>query len=148
MKKIAIGIGLLMLVSVKAQTTLIFDYDAAGNQIYRGPNTTSSKTSEETAFSLQEEILSEEDKFWLNMRIYPVPVKDILTIDWNEDNDSLIKHITLYQHSTLANVYQKQKMPNDNRHLEINMSGFYPGVYILSFELYDGNVISKNIVKE
>lgn len=149
MKKIITSAISLIGISVMSQTNIIFRYDDSGNQVYRGPSqNVANKTVEEPINARIEEEVSEEDKFWLNVRLYPVPVKDVLTIDWNEENDKIIHSVTLYQHATMANLFTKQNIPNINRHVEINMTGFYPGVYVLSFQLKNGKTISKNIIKE
>lgn len=84
MKKIVTSIVSLIGVSVMAQTTLIFKYDDAGNQVYRGTDPNAqvvNKAVEQPKEELAMQEMSEEDKFWLNVRLYPVPVKDVLTID-------------------------------------------------------------------
>ena len=69
-----------------SQTEIYFKYDEAGNQRYRG-NDINGKQAEETppeaevALMTQNDTLSDE-LFWSEIRIYPVPVKDILTIEW------------------------------------------------------------------
>lgn len=133
--------------SAFAQTTVYFKYDEAGNQRYRGDVVTAQTIQSQ---SLRQAATSEptnEEKFWSMIQIYPVPVKDHLTISWSVEANEMIDHVTLYQHSTLANVFSKKNLPNLNRTVNINMSGMYMGVYILSFQLKDGRTMSKNITK-
>ena len=125
--------------------SIIFRYDEAGNQIYRGtdliivgPGIVESK----------ETSLKTEDPFWLGIQIYPVPVKDVLTISWNEENNDLIESVSLYQHTTMAFLFQQKNYANLNRQVQIGMSSYYMGVYVLSFQLKDGRVMTRNIIKE
>ena len=131
-----------------AQTQLYFKYDEAGNQRYRGDNQYAKPTKEEDPIlELATESNTAEDQFWSTVQIYPVPVQDMLTISWTNEADQLIDNVTLYQHNTVANVFSKKNLPNLNRTVNINMSGMYMGVYILSFQLKDGRTMSRNITK-
>jgi len=126
---------------------IVFRYDEAGNQIYRGFDIIAQegKTApEETTVKN----LSEKDAFWLGIQIYPVPVKDVLTISWNEENNDLIESVSLYQHTTIAFQFQQKNYANLNRQIQIDMSSSYMGVYVLSFQLKDGRVMTRNIIKE
>lgn len=124
---------------------IVFRYDEAGNQIYRGtdiiivgPGVVESKETN----------LKIEDHFWLGIQIYPVPVKDILTISWNEENNDLIESVSLYQHTTMAFLFQQKNYANLNRQVQIDMTRNYMGVYVLNFQLKDGRVMTRNIIKE
>ena len=81
------------------------------------------------------------------VQVYPVPVKDELTIGWSDEADEMIDHVTLYQHNTVANVFTTKNLPNLNRKVQVNMNGMYMGVYILSCQLKDGRKMSRNIIK-
>lgn len=125
----------------------IFSYDEAGNQIYRGkPITVIGQQSEEEPQGIVA-TNDEEEKFWNEVRIYPVPVKDILTIDWTDKVDGLIDNVSIYQQSSIHWKFQQQNIPDLNRKVEINMSTYYMGVYVLTFQLKDGRSISRNITK-
>ena len=126
--------------------SIIFRYDEAGNQIYRGNDIIAQgkTTPEETVVKS----VPEEDPFWLGIQIYPVPVKDVLTISWNEENNDLIESVSLYQHTTMAFLFQQKNYANLNRQVQIGMSSYYMGVYVLSFQLKDGRVMTRNIIKE
>lgn len=127
---------------------IVFRYDEAGNQIYRGGSMSHGKVPEKQEPVQVNSPTIQEDSFWQGIQIYPVPVKDILNITWNENNDELIDNVALYQHNSLAFLFQQKNFPNLNRMAQINMSGYYMGVYILSFQLKDGRIISRNIIKE
>jgi len=141
-----------------SQTEVYFKYDEAGNQRYRGTNATGKQTTEEikelqkveepkTAAVVQQSPFMDEKTFWKQVRLYPVPVNDYLTIDWTEEVDSLIESVSLYQHSTVHWKFQQQNIPSLNKQLKINMTGYYWGVYVLNFTLKDGRVFSRNVTK-
>ncbi|WP_336962800.1 hypothetical protein [Chryseobacterium contaminans] len=139
-----------------SQTEVYFKYDEAGNQRYRGTNAAAKKAPEEivkqeaktieTIIAKQEPQMDEKT-FMKNIRLYPVPVNDFLTIDWTEEVDGLIESVSLYQHSTTHWKFQQQNAPDLNRQVKINMSGYYWGVYVLRFTLKDGRIFSRNVTK-
>ncbi|MCQ9642135.1 T9SS type A sorting domain-containing protein, partial [Chryseobacterium sp. WG14] len=141
-----------------SQTEVYFKYDEAGNQRYRGTNSAGkaveepAKTEAKNVSAVQSEpapqsLIMDEATFWKQIRLYPVPVNDVLTIDWTEQVDGLIESVSLYQHSTVHWKFQQQNLPNLNKQLKINMTGYDWGVYILRFTLKDGRVFGKNITK-
>lgn len=138
-----------------SQTEVYFKYDEAGNQRYRGtneagksvPETAPKESSLKTAYITKQETVMDEKTFWKQIRLYPVPVNDVLTIDWTEEADHLIESVSLYQHSTVHWKFQQQNIPGLNRELKINMSGYDWGIYILRFTLKDGRVFTRNITK-
>lgn len=142
-----------------SQTEVYFKYDEAGNQRYRGTNVAGKKADElitkeikvqelkkTTAVTKQVPVMDEKT-FLKNIRLYPVPVNDYLTIDWTEEVDSLIESVSLYQHSTVHWKFQQQNSPGLNRQVKINMTGYDWGVYILRFTLKDGRVFGRNVTK-
>jgi hypothetical protein len=136
-----------------SQTQVYFKYDEAGNQRYRGPDSNAKQAPESSsviqpkAITVTQPQVMDEKEFWKQIRLYPVPVNDILTIDWTEEADNLIESVSLYQHSTVHWKFQQQNKPGLNKELKINMTGFDWGVYVLHFTLKDGRVFSKNITK-
>lgn len=138
-----------------SQTEVYFKYDEAGNQRYRGTNSAAKTAPEElkkteelkTVASIQQEPVMDEKAFFKQIRLYPVPVNDYLTIDWTEEVDGLIESVSLYQHSTVHWKFQQQNIPGLNRKLKINMTGYEWGVYVIRFTLKDGRIFSKNITK-
>ncbi|QBJ86654.1 hypothetical protein DDI74_10435 [Chryseobacterium gleum] len=142
-----------------SQTEIYFKYDEAGNQRYRGTDIAGKKIEEtplketalqeqaRTASIVQEIPAMDEKTFWKQIRLYPVPVNDYLTIDWTEEVDGLIESVSLYQHSTVHWKFQQQNIPELNRQVKINMTGYDWGVYILRFTLKDGRVFGRNITK-
>ena len=140
-----------------SQTEVYFKYDQAGNQRYRGPDVNAKQQPKDVSQvenktvavtpQPKEETLMDSKEFWSNIRLYPVPVNDILTMDWTEEVDALIETVSLYQHSAVHWKFQQQNLPNLNRQLKINMTGYEWGVYVLHVKLKDGRVFSRNITK-
>lgn len=134
-------------------TEVYFKYDEAGNQRYRGPDTNARKASESSSKvdsktnALAQSSLMDEQSFWKEIRLYPVPVNDVLTTTWTDKVDGLIESVSLYQHSTVHWKFQQQNMPNLNKQVKINMTGYQWGVYVIRFTLKDGRIFSKNITK-
>jgi len=141
-----------------SQTEVYFKYDEAGNQRYRGTNSAGRQAPEEikevkkteeikAIASVQQSPVMDEKAFFKQIRLYPVPVNDYLTIDWTEEVDGLIESVSLYQHSTVHWKFQQQNIPGINKKVKINMTGYDWGVYVVRFTLKDGRVLSKNITK-
>lgn len=129
----------------------VFLYDDSGNQIFRGyvcNNCPAPLSKEETSSS--EGRTSGEDStesFWKEVSIYPVPVKDLLTITWKDKVDDLIEEVSLYEQNTVHWKFQQKNFPSIDKQIQIDMSHYYMGVYVLTFQLRDGRVVSKNITK-
>lgn len=150
-KKIITIPSLLIGILGFSQTDIYFKYDEAGNQRYRGPdiNGKQAQTQDlpmEAAMAVPQTTLSEE-QFFSQIRLYPVPVERLLTIEWSELTNELITSVSLYQHSTIKWKFKEVNIPDLGRQLKIDMSGYYPGVYILHFDLIDGRTMSKSIIK-
>lgn len=136
-----------------SQTEVYFKYDEAGNQRYRGIDAAGKKAQEivskeaKAAAVARQTPVIDEKTFLKQIRLYPVPVNDYLTIDWTEEVDGLIESVSLYQHSTIHWKFQQQNIPDLNRQVKINMTGYDWGVYVVRFTLKDGRIFSKNITK-
>lgn len=151
---------LIVGISASAQVEIYFKYDEAGNQIYRGNSVLGREakpdplvnpnekidTNQETPKSSTSLAMTEEE-FWSEIQIYPVPVKDRLTIKWSDKVNELIGEIGLYQQSTVHWVFQNSNIETLNHMIEMDMSSHYMGVYVLTFVLKDGRRLSKNITK-
>ncbi|MCB4234335.1 hypothetical protein LDL59_02290 [Kaistella anthropi] len=61
-----------------AAADIIFSYDEAGNQVLRRPPLP--KTTELPTLGMGKVAVAEPDPFWLQVHVYPVPVKSTLTI--------------------------------------------------------------------
>ena len=147
--KVLLIISFFISILSYSQTEIYFKYDEAGNQRYRGTNINARQVQDKQ----QEQVVvttakSEEEKFWAELNLYPIPVKDLLTIQWTENVNDLIDSVSLYQYSVSNWNFQQKNTINLNRQVQINMTGYYLGVYVLSFTLKDGRVYTKNIIKE
>ncbi len=147
--KVLLIISFFISILSYSQTEIYFKYDEAGNQRYRGTNINARQVQDKQ----QEQVVvttakSEEEKFWAELNLYPVPVKDMLTIQWTESVNDLIDSVSLYQYSVSNWNFQQKNTIKLNRQVQINMTGYYLGVYVLSFTLKDGRVYTKNIIKE
>jgi hypothetical protein len=147
--KVLLIISFFISILSYSQTEIYFKYDEAGNQRYRGTNINARQVQDKQ----QEQVVvttakSEEEKFWAELNLYPVPVKDMLTIQWTESVNDLIDSVSLYQYSVSNWNFQQKNSITLNRQVQINMTGYYLGVYVLSFTLKDGRVYTKNIIKE
>ncbi|WBV61635.1 hypothetical protein PFY12_05800 [Chryseobacterium camelliae] len=141
------------------QPIVYFSYDEAGNQVFRGDGMLSRTAQTEEikpevqsieavkGTTLSSATVIDEKAFWKQIRLYPVPVNDYLTIDWTDEVDGLIESVSLYQHSTIHWKFQQQNTPGLNKQLKINMTGYDWGVYVIRFTLKDGRIFSKNITK-
>ncbi|KFF23047.1 hypothetical protein IW22_02085 [Chryseobacterium sp. JM1] len=135
-------------ISYAQQNEVYFKYDEAGNQRYRGPDSATKQASMQSKTNrLATSQLIDQKTFWKQIRLYPVPVNDVLTINWTDEVDDLIESVSLYQHSTVHWKFQQQNLPEFNKQVGIDMSDFEWGIYVLRFTLKDGRVFSKNITK-
>ena len=143
----ALGVGFLGF----SQTEVYFKYDEGGNQRYRGPDVNARNSNDDNSkiqtTSITNSPMIDEKSFWKEVRLYPVPVNDFLTIDWTEDVDDLIESVSLFEHSTVHWKFQQQNISSLNRKLHIDMTTYRWGVYILKFTLKDGRIFSKNVTK-
>lgn len=124
-----------------------FLYDEAGNQILRKANSfeISESFNKVTSVSLSTETFP-EDLFFEHIQLYPVPVQSNLTIKWDNEVNGEIFAIGLYNHSQISFFY-KENTTSLNGQIDINMSSYYAGIYIIQFTLTDGRVYSKSIIK-
>lgn len=110
MIKYLLMIFLLVGVMVYSQREIVFDYDASGNQIYRGEQTLLSSSSQNPVNSIviTPDISEEEKEFWSKMSIGPNPTSDFLFISMQDSAKNKISKIELYQQSSLgARVYHQ-----------------------------------------
>lgn len=83
--KILLIINFFISILSYSQTEIYFKYDEAGNQRYRGTNINArqaqDKQQEPVAITTSK---TDEEKFWAELNLYPIPVKEVLTIQWTE----------------------------------------------------------------
>jgi hypothetical protein len=126
MKQLLLVIALLTTTITIAQNKLLFEYDAAGNQIKRSLcincPTTTGKTIENIAEIKQEDL----QKFSPSdiISFYPNPVKEELYLKWDMVDNASVKTVNIYSlqgqeiksYNTLENtnslIVPFQAMPN------------------------------------
>ena len=128
---------------------IVFKYDDAGNQIYRGYAVSGKQAQEPEDPMMNIELvpIQNDQEFWDQLQIYPVPVKNILTIVWSDKVDNLINEVSIYEQNSAHWKFQQKNLPNLNKQVQIDMTLYYMGVYVLTFQLKDGRTVSKNITK-
>lgn len=134
------------------KSAIVFRYDDAGNQVLRGYDCNNCPVPLESEMepSGEDRIASNasaDEAFWNEVNIYPVPVRDIMTVVWSAEVNDLISDVSLYEHNTVHWKFQQVNLPNLNRQIKIDMTRYYMGVYVLVFQLRDGRMVSKNITK-
>lgn len=130
-----------------AQSKIIFEYDEAGNQIFRGVDD-SNADNDSNQENIDSTYNEEELAFFRKVRVSPNPTPDILYVDIDsEETKNSIDYILLVdmRGMTLQRIeikkYLPLRFPVDLRH--------YPyGVYILYFHMKDVKVFSKSIIKQ
>ena len=79
-----------------------------------------------------------------DIKIYPNPTKGILTMTSLQDNQIIsgsVTNLTGAKVLDFNNVYK-------NNSFELNISNFPTGIFIVNFNMKDGSIISKKIIKE
>lgn len=150
MKRILLPLCFCLTGTAYAQTEVVFHYDEAGNQVYRGPfsseDKTKNNTKEEPENSPQLSLMSaEEAAFWKEVKMAPVPVKDILTIIVSEEIRKNLQEISVY--NMLGNMLYIKKKASDSHHTEISMGHYIEGAYVVKFHLNGGKIYSQTILK-
>lgn len=133
-----------------AQTEVVFEYDEAGNQVYRGNKSNSSNTTNNTSgiTSPTSTMSPEEIAFWSNIQLAPVPVRDHLNVRITEDIKGKLNQITLHGHSSLGStIFSIERKNIRSNEINIGMNIYPVGVYVITFHLNDGKVYSRNISK-
>lgn len=126
------------------KTIVIFSYDNAGNQVFRGPigiDCTSCKgTESESTPSLAYQI---ENK----IQAAPVPVKTDLTVIWDLSIKDYITKIELLPYNAF-NIMETVNVSSltDNSYV-FRMGNYSYGVYYLKFYLTDGSIYTRTITK-
>lgn len=124
-------------------SVVIFGYDEAGNQIFRGLGgvvCTTCKPSEPQQQSLADLVSNK-------IKAAPVPVKDDLTVLWDVSIRDYIVSIDLLPYNAF-NITESVniKSLSDNSYV-FRMSHLPYGVFYLKFNLSDGSVYTRTVTK-
>lgn len=139
MKKIYIS--LLLIIGITSEAQVIFDYDEAGNQIYRGPTPPSGRMASNINSNLAEQIGNK-------IHVAPIPVKTALNIIMEKGVTDHIIKIELLPYNSFQIIESVDFLQSKKKNSYIFDMEKYPyGVYYLKFYLSDGSVYTKTITK-
>jgi|SRR5690554_1027448 len=133
---------------LNAQETIFFAYDQAGNQIRRSfSNDIFSRTANEEESKTKQITVdlngsnADESK----LQFYPNPVKDILHLQWNNEESAFGTEIRIF--NLTGQQLQVHIMSNKDNRLNIDFSMYEQGVYMLNIYYSNGKVKSIKVVK-
>ncbi|MBB4808276.1 hypothetical protein HNP38_003618 [Chryseobacterium defluvii] len=124
---------------------VIFEYDEAGNQIYRGPCPYCKDANESISASKSLSPLSEQVAN--KIQAAPVPVKTDLTVIWDLSIKDYITKIELLPYNSFNILQSVHIKSNSNNSYVFPMSTYNYGVYYLKFYLTDGSIYTRSITK-
>lgn len=145
-KTISITAVFLTLGSSCYAQTVIFKYDEAGNQIFRGLCDGCKETSEKSSVAEETKAQTIAQQVANNIKVAPVPVKTNLTILWDVKVKDYIKRIELVPYNDVR-ILSFFDMKNTSTSCVFNMESYHYGVYYLKFYLSDGSIYTKTITK-
>lgn len=125
---------------------VIFTYDIAGNQVYRGPdgitciNCKNEEDNETSVISLSDQVANK-------IKAAPVPVKTDLTVIWDLSIKDYITKIELLPYNAF-NIMETVNVTSltDNSYM-FKMSNYAYGVYYIKFHLTDGSIYTRTVTK-
>ncbi len=125
-------------------TLVIFQYDDAGNQIYRGLNCLTCcvgcRPGQDLAPPLAEQIAN-------YIQTVPVPVKTDLTVIWDLSIRDYIVTIDLLPYNAFKITESVNVKALSNNSYVFRMNHLPYGVYFLKFNLSDGSVYTRSVTK-
>ncbi|NJK93543.1 MAG: T9SS type A sorting domain-containing protein [Bacteroidales bacterium] len=140
-----VGIGFLVQKTLTAQT-ISYTYDACGNRIERkvisllkSGHVTDTVKSESYKQETFEDQLGEQ-----KILIYPNPVKEDIKIEFQGKIPEISATVFLYNQT---GKLMKSQVVGQNTSLNINLSGYPAGIYILRLSMQD-KVSEWKIIKE
>lgn len=125
-------------------TLVVFSYDDAGNQVYRGLSCvnccSTCRPSEQTPPSLADQVANK-------IQAAPVPVKTDLTVVWDVSIKDFILSIDLLPYNAF-NITESVNIRSLSTNSYIFKMNHLPyGVYYLKFNLSDGSVYTRSVTK-
>ncbi len=150
MKKLFLLVVLFALQTAYSQTTIQFQYDAAGNQIFRGIVLSASKSSApEEAVTAEEPtaITPQTTEELPQFVFYPNPVKEELQLQWTTPQaKDQPKTFRLYN-TNGQQLVQESITPESQKHT-LNFISYPSGVYNLQVEYIGGETKVVKVLKE
>ncbi len=142
-------LGFSLFTKAQNQDKIIFDYDAAGNQIKRELCLSCTKTGYKTKAPKEIAALQEEDlqKFFPEdvISYYPNPVKEELYLKWELVADKTVSSIYLYGiNGQVLKTYDNLEKANN---LNIPFFNYPTGTYLVVLAYSDGKQKTIKIVK-
>lgn len=137
---------------------LVFEYDAAGNQVSREwvcvncstvqmmneAAAIADTTREESGATSTEEPAAPFQDI-RTVSVYPNPVSETLHVQWASDLDIPVKEI--YLNSTTGTLLLRQSISPSQHQISISFSGYPPGSYWLRAVFGDGRRESITVIK-
>ena len=150
-------LGLCLLLTfpcVSQNATLNFEYDEAGNQVkyyycldgtcykkQQGSYARATDTPNDESFAVDEE-QSKEDILQSEFKIYPNPTSGLLNLHLH---NLAFERIELYD----INAKRIQQINTKNKEfIEIDLSAYPTGTYLLHAQKIDGQIITRKIIRK
>lgn len=143
-KSILFSFFLVFLFTGYFRSQVIFNYDDAGNQIYRG---TASGTGRMVSNAESTSTPTLADQVANKIQAAPVPVKTSLNVIWEKDIKDYIVKIDLLAYNSFQIMESIDIRSQKGNSYVFNMSNYPYGVYYLRFYLSDGSVYNRTITK-
>ncbi len=149
-KSISTAVFFLLFGSSIYAQSVIFDYDEAGNQIFRGicdgcKNSNSDLFSKTQPKTSQSNTIAE--KVAKSIRAAPVPVKTDLTVLWDAEVKDYITKIELLPYNSFKILSFVDVRTLNNTSYIFRMESYPYGVYYLKFYLSDGSIYTRTVTK-
>ncbi len=129
---------------------LTFDYDASGNQVYRGPDdqtSTSAKIfTEDTLVELEKKQVLEEKNELIKIAAAPNPTSGVIVINWKNTKNQYFVDMSLHTYSNT--LLLNAQLDNSMSTFQIDLSTRPPGIYIAVFTTNKGNKQPYRIIKK
>ena len=134
------------LLGVHPGSKVTFTYDVAGNQTHVLYCSDQSCTTSSKSAGKQKEVLKEAPLEMIgNVEIYPNPTKGAFVLRWENEAEDFVSRVTL---THIANGNQINLSFKANlKSIEVDMTSFMEGVYIVELHLKNGKRLAKKIVK-
>lgn len=149
-KSISTAVFFLFFGSSLYAQSVIFEYDEAGNQIFRGicngcKNSNSDLFSKTWPQASQPKTIAQ--KVANSVRATPVPVKTDLTVLWDKEVNDYITKIELLPYNSFKILSFIDVRTLTNTSYIFRMESYPYGVYYLKFYLSDGSVYTRTVTK-
>lgn len=147
---LAFTIAITAILHTISAQTVIFDYDEAGNQIYRGLQQNKSNNTQKSDTQKSEffKKIAMADNIGKSIKTVPVPVKTDLTVIWNADVKDCIIRIELLPYNSFKILsYLDLNKSSSLTSYVFPMTQYPYGVYYLKFYLNDGSIYTRTVTK-